>query len=47
MKLVAFDKKRTATNVRMVLLEDVGRAQIESVPLEGSTSIRRRTRRIW
>ena len=34
MKLVAFDKKRTATNVRMVLLEDAGRARIESVPLD-------------
>ncbi len=34
MKLIAFDKKRVSSNLRLVLLEDVGRMRIDSVPIE-------------
>jgi 3-dehydroquinate synthetase len=32
--LVTFDKKRVASNLRLVLLEDVGRPRIELVPID-------------
>jgi len=32
--LIAFDKKRVASNVRLVLLEDIGRPRIELVPID-------------
>lgn len=34
MKLVAFDKKRVASTLRLVLLEEVGQPRIEVVPIE-------------